>query len=240
VVLWFEHDLYDQLQLLDVLALADDAGVSPELVVVDSFPGRVSFHGLGELTAAELETLWPQRRRATESALAAATAAWAAFRAPAPEALMRLAEEGIAELPLVAPAFRRLLEELPAAGDGLSRTERQALEAIAAGARTPTAAFAASQEREEAVFLGDAWFFRILAALGRGRGRLVATRDGDELPPPPPLGDGFRFVRVPLGLTKQGEDVLAGRADRVELVPLDRWIGGTHLTAERCIRRGQA
>ena len=51
VVLWFEHDLYDQLQLLDALALAHEAGASPELIVVDAFPGKPSFRGLGELTA---------------------------------------------------------------------------------------------------------------------------------------------------------------------------------------------
>ena len=64
VVLWFEHDLYDQLQLLDVLALVHDAGVpheTLELVQVGSFPGRPGFRGLGELSAGELETLWPQR-----------------------------------------------------------------------------------------------------------------------------------------------------------------------------------
>ena len=64
VVLWFEHDLYDQLQLLDVLALAHAEGAAPELIVIGSFPGKPSFAGLGELTASELETLWPSRRRA--------------------------------------------------------------------------------------------------------------------------------------------------------------------------------
>src|SRR3954454_721911 len=39
VVLWFEHDLYDQLQLLDALALARETGVMPELLVVDRFLG---------------------------------------------------------------------------------------------------------------------------------------------------------------------------------------------------------
>src|SRR5438067_6848368 len=38
VVLWFEHDLYDQLQLLDTLALAKETGGWPELILVDSFP----------------------------------------------------------------------------------------------------------------------------------------------------------------------------------------------------------
>ena len=69
VVLWFEHDLYDQLQLVDALALAAgaarpaEAANAPELVVVGSFPGRPDFRGLGELTADELETLWPPECR---------------------------------------------------------------------------------------------------------------------------------------------------------------------------------
>jgi hypothetical protein len=55
VVLWFEHDLYDQLQLLDILALASAADRPPELIVIGSFPGEPSFRGLGELTADQLE-----------------------------------------------------------------------------------------------------------------------------------------------------------------------------------------
>ena len=69
VVLWFEHDLYDQLQLLDVLALAHTEEAAPELIVIGSFPGKPSFAGLGELTASELETLWPSRSRAAPAAL---------------------------------------------------------------------------------------------------------------------------------------------------------------------------
>src|SRR5207248_5549552 len=69
IVLWFEHDLYDQLQLLDVLALAHTAEAAPELIVIGSFPGKPSFAGLGELTANELETLWPSRRAAEPAAL---------------------------------------------------------------------------------------------------------------------------------------------------------------------------
>jgi DNA-binding transcriptional MerR regulator len=232
VVLWFEHDLYDQLQLLDALALAHQTGVAPELVVVGSFPGRPSFRGLGELTAAELETLWPGRRRAGEAELATAAAAWDAFRGPEPDELARRARRETPELPFLAAALRRLLEELPAPAGGLSRTERQALEAIAGGAGTPAAAFLAAQEREEAPFLGDTWFFRALAVLGRGAGRLAETRDGEELPQPPPLGDGRRFAGVQVVLTRHGERVLGGESDRVELLGLDRWVGGTHLTPE--------
>ncbi|MFL5797940.1 MAG: MerR family transcriptional regulator [Actinomycetota bacterium] len=236
VVLWFEHDLYDQLQLLDTLALAHEAGGPPELIVVDSFPGRPSFRGLGELTADELETLWPARRTPAPAVLAAARAAWDAFRAPEPTGLAEWAGLGSPELPLLAPALRRLLEELPAPTDGLSGTERRALQAIAAGATTPAAAFVAEQGLEEAPFLGDAWFYRALAALGRGPVRLVETHDGDPLPAAPPLSDGQVFARLPLRLTDEGERALRAESDRVDLLGVDRWIGGTHVTPENLWR----
>jgi DNA-binding transcriptional MerR regulator len=236
VVLWFEHDLYDQLQLLDVLALAHAEGIAPELIVVGSFPGRPSFAGLGELSGGELETLWPSREAAAPGTLEAAADAWAAFRAPEPAALADWATRETAGLPFLAPALRRLLEELPAPGDGLSGTERRALQAVAAGARTPPAAFVGAQRLEEAPFLGDTWFYRALSALGQGETRLVETDDGTALPPPPPLGDGQLFARLRLRLTATGERVLAGEADRVELLGLDRRLGGTHVTAENTWR----
>jgi DNA-binding transcriptional MerR regulator len=228
VVLWFEHDLYDQLQLLDALALANEAGGTPELIVVDSFPGRPSFHGLGELTVPELATLWPERRPVTPELLDEARRAWDAFCAPEPAALAAFRPE---HLPFLGPALARLREELPAADNGLSGTERRALDAIAAGAQTPASAFRASQLLEEAPFLGDTWFYRTLAALGSGVNRLVETQDGEPLPAPPPLGDAERFTFAPLRLTSNGERVRAGDADRVELLGVDRWIGGTHVTS---------
>ena len=231
IALWFEHDLYDQLQLLDVLALAHEAGAAPELVVVGSFPGRQTFRGLGELTAGELETLWPERRRAAAGTLAAAAEAWEAFRAPDPSALAELAQRDEPELPFLAPALRRLLEELPAPGDGLSGTERRALTAIAAGHATPREAFLAAQNAEAAPFLGDTWFYAALVELGVGKNRLLESVDGEPLPPAPPLGDAQRFVELSLRLTETGENVLGGEANRVELLGIDRWVGGAHVIA---------
>ncbi len=232
VVLWFEHDLYDQLQLLDVLALAHTEAAAPELIVIGSFPGKPSFAGLGELTANELETLWPSRGRAAPAALQAATGAWAALQQPEPTTLAEWATRDTVHLPFLAPALRRLLEELPAPADGLSGTERRALQAVADGAHTPPAAFVRAQRLEEAPFLGDAWFYRALSALGHGKARLVETDDGRPLPPPPPLSDSQHFARLRLRLTATGEHTLRGEADRVELLGIDRWIGGTHITPD--------
>jgi len=236
VVLWFEHDLYDQLQLLDVLALAQDAGATPELIVVGTFPGKASFAGLGELTASELETLWPARRQATPATLEVAAAAWAALRVREPTALAEAASRESDELPFLAPALRRLLEEFPAPANGLSGTERRALQAIASGADTPAAAFVVAQRLEDAPFLGDTWFYRTLSQLGQGEGRLIESADALPLPPPPPLGDAHLFVHLRLRLTAAGERTLAGEADRVDLLGADRWIGGARITRENLWR----
>ena len=44
------------------------------------------------------------------------------------------------------------------------------------------------------------------------------------------------FVSVPVALTDAGRQVLAGEADRVALIGIDRWLGGVHLTPEHAPR----
>ena len=233
VVLWFEHDLFDQLQLLQILSAAAETGFEAsrlELVVVGAFPGRASFHGLGELSASELETLWQGRVQSTAELAAAAHEAWSAVRAPDPTRLAEVASVALPGLPHLAPALRRLLEELPAVADGLSRTERQALHVLSAGPRELNDVFRLAQAEEEAPFLGDTWFFRALGELGRPAQRLVETVTGEPVPEPPPLGEPAGYGQVQVQLTERGRAVLAGDADRIELLGIDRWLLGTHIT----------
>jgi hypothetical protein len=222
VVLWFEHDLYDQLQLIQVLDAVDGDGAMVEAILSDRF--------LGAMDAGELAALWPDRTPLHSDQVALARFAWEAVGAPDPHGIEALLNTHTAALPHLGPALRRLLEELPAVGDGLARTERQALEAIAAGARTPFEVFVATQKAEEAPFLGDTWMWTRLAGLGTGADALVQTAGGAPLGPPPPQSDANGFLAHELELTDTGRAVLAGEADRAALVPLDRWVGGIHVT----------
>jgi hypothetical protein len=210
IVLWFEHDLYDQLQLIDVLALAGETGFDPEqleLLEIGSFPGRTGFRGLGELNVAELESLWPQRRAVTDEDTAGAQRAWEAVRRADPRGVAEVRLDPPPSRPFLAAALGRLLEELPDVNDGLSRTERQVLELLADGPLLTGASFVASQDREDAPFHADAWILRTLA----------------ELTPLVSLTEGSAEI------TDAGRRVLAGDDDRVELLGIDRWVGGTHL-----------
>ena len=84
--------------------------------------------------------------------------------------------------------------------------------------------------------MGDTWYFRALSGLGQSEGRLVEAQDGTPLLPPPPRGDGRLFARLQLRLTENGEAALRGEADRVALLGIDRWLGGTHITPENLWR----
>ena len=77
---------------------------------------------------------------------------------------------------------------------------------------------------------------RMRDELGQDTNRLVETDDGTPLPPPPPLSDSQLFARLQLRLTATGERTLRGKADRVELLGIDRWIGGTHVTRDNTWR----
>ena len=89
-------------------------------------------------------TLWPTRAAIPAEAYATATRAYAALQESDAETLAALGAEPSAELPYLAAALRRLLQERPWAGPGLARSERQILRAVADGARTPVEIFLAT------------------------------------------------------------------------------------------------
>jgi hypothetical protein len=243
VVLWFEHDLYDQLQLLQVLdwlAEQDLRGTRLSLICIGEFPGYPAFHGLGELTAAELVTLFPARHQVSAAELALGQAAWQVFRAPDPGGLAALALGATTALPFLRAALLRFLEEYPAPGSGLSRTERQLLAVLADGAETPSAIFRAWQAHEEALFMGDTSLWGHLRRLGEGTLPLLAliapAGDGHfRLPHESPSAEAFAEQR--LALSAAGRAVLAGQADQLALNGCDRWLGGVHLCAPEAVWR---
>jgi hypothetical protein len=161
-VLWFEHDLHDQLQLIQILArIADHPGRDAlRMISIDRYPGHPRFTGLGELSADELAALWPGRSPIDAGTFASATRAYDALRQPDPRALSAITQEPLPGLPYLAAAIRRLLEERPWVGSGLARSEQQILRAVDSGARTPAAIFSATWQMEAAPYMGDSWVFR--------------------------------------------------------------------------------
>ena len=226
VILWFEHDLYDQLQLIQVLHRYGTQGPDPHKLSL-----AVSNEYLGMLSIDRIRALHQRREPLTPEQVRLAVQAWNAFTGAEAAAITRLLDEDTSALPFLAPALRRLLEEYPSQRTGLSRSEQQALEAIAAGADTPARAFPASHhEREDAVYLGDTVFATYLERMSNVPVPLVTWDDGSAILAPGPDLDRAWWART-LRLTDAGRSVLAGEVNAIALNGIDRWIGGVHLEA---------
>jgi hypothetical protein len=223
VVLWFEHDLFDQLQLirlLDGFASRDLGLTKLSLICIGAFPGVEPFHGLGQLTPEQMGSLLETRRPVTKDQLVLARHAWRVFCAPEPVGLEVALRRDTSALPFLAGALQRHLEEFPSTRNGLARTEHQALAALesAGGTAHFEVLFHTVQQTEERVFLGDASFLHRLVDLSTDPRRLVRLERE---------GGSARNQRVTL--TSTGQDVLEGRDDWVRIHGIDRWLGGVHL-----------
>ncbi len=222
-VLWFEADLYDQLQLIQIVARLHALDVPADrttLICIGEYPGIAHFGGLGELDADQLGRLPSMAATPlTTAALEHATRAWRLFRAPEPAGLGEIAATPARDLRFLAEAFDRLSREYPSTRDGLSLTERRILAAVAEGAPTAGAAFLRVGAREARPFLGDTWCYEAMTRLARASSPLLQVESTDR-----PVEAQSR-----LRLTDVGRGVLDGRADHVALNGIDRWIGGVHL-----------
>ena len=241
IVLWFEHDLFDQLLLIRTLdglvrLQADttyDSNVvsgfsrTVSLICIDRFPGVERFIGLGQLSDDQLATLIGTERRVTAEQYATATEAWNAFRSTDPRALLEVAVRLKAdttsgkELSFLGDALLRVLAEYPSTTNGLSGTEQLALDALSQGPVTGEALFMETQRHEPRPFMGDLTFFDVLRALASARVPLVTIEAG---------GRELDLQQATLAITEAGRDVAAGRRDHVALNGIDRWRGGVHLS----------
>lgn len=220
IVLWFEPDLYDQLQLIQVLERLSRADLVGTRVTAVEPVER-----MGDLEASRVRELHAGRATLPARARELAALAWRRFRDPDPTRLEALAARPTSELPHLPPALFRHLEELPAVRDGLSRSERQALEAVEVGPMPAREAFvAAHHAREARVFLGDLVFYSYLDRLASGQRPLLSiVRDGSR------ERGRLAHADAVAELTDDGRRVLDGKLDWIDLGGSDRWLGGVHL-----------
>jgi hypothetical protein len=223
VVLWFEDDLYDQLQLIQILDFfARGSGKQKKLslIQVDGY--------IPPLSAAKLDALDKARPEVTRGQLALAEKAWKVFGSPDPSGILGLLAEPTGALPYLAPALWRHLEEFPSTENGLSRSEREALTAIDEGHTTPVAAFLEVARKQESIFLGDIIFYSYLERLSGKKNALVTWADGSAVVAPT-AENSREFVKKELALTSLGRDVLAGSKDWQTINTTPRWLGGVEI-----------
>ncbi len=209
VVCWFEHDLYDQLQLWQVLDALGSMNVSATLICRDAF--------IGYQSSTQLMEDFEARTEVTSGQFAAASALWGAFRHSDPGVLARETEAG---LKFTTSTISRWAQCFPSTSIGLSRSERYTLEYLKghSGSASFGDLFRALLAQEEAAFMGDTSLFVLLSRLSSFEPSLIRLH-----------GDNASLPAVTIELTDAGRKWLKGGGWSWDSAS-DRWIGGVHLT----------
>jgi hypothetical protein len=251
LILWFEHDLFDQLALVRLLARLARRGLPAQLTIVsiDRHPEVPNFIGLGQLKPEQLAELWPRRTPLSRDAIDEAITAWIAITSADPRALPFLARR-IKAMPFLAGALERQLEELPDPTSGLSRTERQVLAAVARGESSPGALMKEVQAIDPRYPITDTlllWTLHVLGKcgfvasstnVGRASPPEAVRSEIDGAPASAPTPDAMRTTQV--AVTALGRQALAGAIDRVHEVGIDDWRGGVRLAGRGAVWRWES
>lgn len=216
LILWYEHDLFDQLALIRLLSRLARRGLPAQLTIVsiDRHPEVPNFLGFGQLKPEQLAELWPRRTPLSRDAIDEAITTWIAVTAADPRALPFLARR-IKAMPFLAGAIERYLEEFPDPQSGLSRTERQLLAAIARGVSSGPELMSATHAIDPRYPITD----------GRVMDIVRTFRDAGFIE-----GDTAAFGSLNASITPLGRQALAGGIDRVHEVGIDDWRGGVRLS----------
>ncbi len=232
LVLWFEHDPFDQLCLAYVLYHLSNVsleGIKLELIQIEQYPGVNHFIGIGQLCRQpeNIFVLWQQRKKVTTAMTAFGARCWNAYTSVDPTELSILSSKQMAPLPFMPSALKRMLQELPWTSNGLSLTEQLALKIINRDGPiqvAPTFHFLMS-ESEPLPFLGDIMFLYILRGLWENMPAALGVQSCDSSEPP--------MFRELLVITEIGKQLLAGELNWMDLPTRERWVGGMQLKSQQ-------
>lgn len=214
VILWFEHDLYDQLQILQILDLLSKKEIEITMICTDNY--------LGEQTSDSLLSLQKFEQKVSNEQFDLAIKAWNSFRSESPKNLQELLNEDISSLPFLKESIKRVLHEYPHCDNGLNLTSQLAFKVIDEGETNPWKIFGAYQQSEKSRFMGDTVFWDLLNGYIDTPNPLLATKYNKKLVPP------FEKDEV-LTLTPLGKEVLKSEKNWLDLTTIDKYIGGVNL-----------
>ncbi|TDR18361.1 DUF1835 domain-containing protein [Marinicella litoralis] len=217
IYLWFEHDLYDQLQLLQVLhwiELVPNAIDRVNLIVTDLY--------LGSASDDELHDLFRFSEPLTDPHMQTAQQYWLAFTSSQPHWLTSVEPSEL--FPFMSDAFNRLCLEYPSVCNGLNFVQTAVLQLLSKP-MNGASLFACYQTTEEAPFLGDMIFWQFVETMCNSKNPLVYILNDEE---------DIAMDKKIFSRTSLGSEVLNHQKHLLSNGWQDCWIGGVQLI-KRCI-----
>jgi hypothetical protein len=209
VVLWFEHDLVCQVNLIYLLSFfagQPSGSTTLSMISIDSHPEKLDFKGLGELSPIQIGELYPKKTIITGNHLQTAKRAWRAYSSHDPSHIEELLQTDISALPFLRNALMAHLQRFPSKENGLNRIEKKLLET---GLESTPA-----WEKEKVLEK----FWQTEGIYGMGDVQVMGYMDD--------LSPALLTTQLFIETTAKGKDVLF---DNAMYYPTDRWLGGVRI-----------
>lgn len=213
VVLWFEFDLFCQINLVFVLNYLRQSGMAlPPLSIVqlDEHPDVPDFRGMGMLKPEHLPPLFEKRTRLQPDDLQLAQQVWEAYSQETPQALEALSQRSSRNLPYLGKALQAHLQRLPAVANGLNAVEHFFLDRLTLGKLREQALYYQFWNEMKIYGFGD---FQLDVYIQRLQRAGVVERENQLL-----------------SITSLGREVLAGEQNYLSFASQENvWLGGIPL-----------
>jgi hypothetical protein len=235
VTLWFEHDLYDMLQILQVLDFFAGQERDRETLRIVHCDKHLTRMGEDELRAFAADP-----RPVGQARLNQATEAWGFWRDPIPKRWCGLAHRPRLELKHLWHAVLTSTGHFPAEGNGLTVPQRRILFALTEGQRSRGdlfAAFSAWCDGIGGAYMSDLSFYGVLDGMFAAKMPAIARASIETDASAPHDAARRPSPKAPFELTELGRALLAGHADYAAHNTIDAWHGGTHITNANLWRR---
>ncbi len=217
VVLFFEHDLYDQLQLIQILDWFNQLPEVESTLWLAGVDKHIGYHSPDKIPA-----LLENAKPISQTQLTLASEAWWAFRQEIPLSLNEFIAPRNNTLPFLSKAILRLLQEFPEIRSGLPLTEQLILKVLQNNCLSAADVFRGYCELEEDEFLGDLIFWSKVNRMAESHHPLVLREPDVSI-----HSDNARNVK--LEMTNYADEVLNLKANWFYDNQLTQWIGGCRL-----------
>lgn len=208
IVLWFEYDLFCQINMLAVLSWLKTHRRHAEISLVCSgkVEGSDKFYGLGELNDEQLMALYEERTTLTQDDIEYADYVWQLYCSDNPIRLENLLDfDEDFQFEYLSDAIRAHLKRFPAIKNGVNVLERKVLETAQKGKFSSRRELLGGVLQQNDIYgYGDTQYDRIITTLK-------------------PLFSSFNPVR----LTKKGKEVLQEQTNLyAQLRDNESYLGG--------------
>ncbi|MFL6561567.1 MAG: hypothetical protein ACJ8MO_36370, partial [Bacillus sp. (in: firmicutes)] len=227
IVLWFEHDLYDQTMLMYLLTeLSKKEFRTLSMVTINEFPGIEPFYGLGQLSSQQLEELFYIKKQAISAdQINEAITGWRAYTSKNPTDIEKWLASCTQKLPFLKTALQSHLSYFPSKYTGLNEVETLVVDYIDENTCSFAQLFQIISKHRINDGIGDLYFAAMLNELMKGSTPLL------ESDYPLPNYQNAKPVSQ-LKLTSYGLRFLKSQRGHLE-IDRDWWIGGVYLTEDQ-------